>query len=89
MSESIPIQMQNGYILIEPVKNETVTSSGLYIPDEEYNRFSRVLKTYPNSVLKEGDIIIRPIGRTTPIKIDGKVYDCIREVFIFAKIVED
>ena len=89
MNENIPIQMQNGYILIEPVKNETVTSSGLYIPDEEYNRFSRVLKTYPNSVLKEGDIIIRPIGRTTPIKIDGKVYDCIREAFIFAKIVED
>ena len=86
---NIPIEMKNGYILIQDIKNETVTDSGLYVPDEEYNRFARVLKTYDGSVLKEGDIIIKPIGRTTPIKIDNKVYDCLREGFVFAKIIKE
>ena len=82
--ENIPIEMKNGYILIQDVKNETI--SGISIPDESYNRFARVLKTYEGSVLKPGDIIIKPIGRTTPIKLNGVIYDCIREGFVFAKI---
>lgn len=81
--------MKNGYILIQDIKNETITDSGLYIPDEKYNRFARVLKTGENSKLKVGDVIIKPIGRTTPIKLNGVVYDCIRESFIFAKISND
>ena len=88
--DRIPIDMKNGYILIEDIKNETVTSDGLYVPDDgAYNRFARVLKTYEGSVLNEGDIIIKPIGKTTPIKLDGKIYDCIREGFVFAKVVDD
>lgn len=83
----IPIEMKNGYILIEDIKNET-TKSGIIIPDENYNRYARVLKTYDGSVLKEGDVIIKPIGRTTPIKINGVIYDCLREGFVFAKVVE-
>lgn len=87
--KDINIEMKNGYILIQDVKNETVTKSGLYIPEEKYNRFARVLKTYEGSTLKPGDIIVKPIGRSTPVKIDGEVYDCIREGFVFAKLVED
>ena len=86
---NIPIEMKNGYILIQDIKNETITSSGLYVPDEQYNRFARVLKTYEGSILKEGDIIVKPINRSTPITIDGIKYDCIKEGFIFAKIVKD
>ena len=86
---NIPIELKNGYILIQDVKNETVTSSGLYIPDEQYNRFAKVLKVGEGSSLKEGDVVIKPIGRSTPIKIDGVKYDCIKEGFIFAKIVND
>lgn len=86
---NIPIEMKNGYILIQDIKNETVTPSGLYIPDEQYNRFARVLKTYEGSVLKEGDIILKPIGKTTPLTIDGVRYDCLREGFVFAKIVDE
>lgn len=81
--------MKNGYILIQDIKNETITQSGLYIPDEQYNRFAKVLKTYEGSILKEGDIIVKPLNRSTPIKIDGVKYDCIKEAFIFAKIVKD
>lgn len=86
---NIPIEMKNGYILIQDVSNERVTGSGLYIPDDKYNRFARVLKVCEGSALKEGDVIVKPIGRSTPVKIDGVTYDCIRESFIFAKIVDD
>ena len=86
---NIPIEMKNGYILIQDIKNETITKSGLYIPDEKYNRFARVLKTYNGSILKEGDIILKPLNRDTPIKIDGITYYAIKESFIFAKIVNE
>lgn len=84
----IPITLKNGYILIQDIKNET-TSSGIFIPDETYNRFARVLKTYEGSTLTAGDIIIKPIGRTTPIKINDVIYDCIKEGFVFAKVIND
>ena len=83
----LPIELKNGYIIIKDVVNEK-TQSGLYIPDDKYNRFARVLKVGENSKLKPGDIVIKPIGRTTPIKLNGVIYDCIRESFIFAKIEE-
>ena len=86
---NIPIELKNGHILIQDIQNETVTQSGLYVPDEQYNRFARVLKVCEGSTLKEGDIIIKPIGRSTPIKIDGVKYECIKEGFIFAKVVDD
>ena len=79
--------MKNGYILIQDIRNENV--NGIEIPDSQYNRFAKVLKTYEGSILKEGDIIIKPIGRTTPIKINDITYDCIREGFVFAKVVDD
>jgi co-chaperonin GroES (HSP10) len=84
----IPITLKNGYILIQDIKNET-TKSGIIIPDDTYNRFSRVIKTYEGSTLSPGDIIIKPIGRSTPVKINGVTYDCIKEGFIFAKVIND
>jgi co-chaperonin GroES (HSP10) len=83
----LPIELKNGYIIIKDIVNEK-TSSGIYIPDDKYNRFARVLKVGENSKLKPGDVVIKPIGRTTPIKLNGVIYDCIKESFIFAKIEE-
>ena len=84
----IPISLKNGYILIQDIKNET-TSSGIIIPDETYNRFAKDVKTYDGSILTPGDIIIKPIGRSTPVKINNVTYDCIKEGFIFAKVKND
>jgi co-chaperonin GroES (HSP10) len=88
INSEIPIELKNGYILIQDIKNET-TSSGIIIPDETYNRFARVVKTYEGSKLTEGDIIIKPIGRTTPVKINEIFYDCLKEGFVFAKVIND
>ena len=87
--KNIPIELKNGYILIQDVKYEAVTQSGIYIPNEQYNRFARVMKSYEGSMLKEGDIVIKPINRDTPLKIDGVVYRAIKESLIFAKLIKD
>ena len=84
----IPITLKNGYILIQDIKNET-TKSGIIIPDDTYNRFAKVIKTYEGSTLTSGDIIIKPIGRSTPVKINDVTYDCIKEGFVFAKVIND
>ena len=63
--KNIPIELKNGYILIQDVKNETVTQSGIYIPDEQYNRFARVMKSYEGSMLKEGDIVLEHVYSDT------------------------
>ena len=84
----IPIDLKNGYILIQDIKNES-TPSGIIIPDDTYNRFARVLKTYEGSTFSPGDIIIKPIGRTTPIKINNIIYDCLKEGFVFAKVINE
>ena len=63
---NIPIELKNDYIIIKDVVNEQ-TTSGIYILDDKYNRFSRVLKVGENSKLKPGDIIIKPIGRRITI----------------------
>lgn len=88
INSEIPINLKNGYILIQDIKNET-TSSGIIIPDETYNRFARVVKTYEGSTLTAGDVIIKPIGRTTPIKINDVIYDCLKEGFVFAKVINE
>ena len=85
----IQINLQNGYILLQDHKKEKKTDSGLYLPDESFNRFSVVRKVFDGSVLKEGDIVIKPIGRSTPIKIGDEMFDCIKEEFIFARVIED
>lgn len=85
--KNIPIDLKNGYILIQDIKDTTL-KSGLYVPDEKYNRFARVLAVGENSIFNVGDVILKPIGRSTPIKLDGEIYETIREGFIFAKVVE-
>ena len=47
------------------------------------------MKSYEGSMLKEGDIVIKPINRDTPLKIDGVVYRAIKESLIFAKLIKD
>lgn len=90
------INLKNGYVLIEDVKEER-TSSGIYIPDSNYNRFSRIVavsdETTQVTGLNVGDIIIKPLGRTTPITLNingvDRTYDCLNSSFIFAKVVND
>lgn len=79
--------MLNGYILIKemPLK-ETKTENGIIIPKLNYQRLCEVCSTYNGSKFNIGDVIIKPIGKSTPIIIDGETYECIKETLIFAKM---
>lgn len=81
------IKMLNGYIMIKDLPLEDIiTKTGLIIPKDKYQRIAEVYAVGEDSKFQVGDIIIKPIGKTTPVKINDVEYECIRESFIFAKM---
>lgn len=79
--------MKNGYVMIQDViPEERKTESGIILPKEKYNRVAKIIAVCEDSKFKVGDLIIKPIGRSTPVRIDGVDYECIKEDIIFAKI---
>ena len=81
------ITMKNGYVMIQDViPEERKTESGIILPKEKYNRIAKIISVCEGSKFKEGDLIIKPIGRSTPVRIDGVDYECIKEDIIFAKL---
>ena len=84
----IGIRMQNEYVLVQDVKNkETVTKSGIIVPGEKYQRLARVVAVEDGEQhLKVGDVIVKPVGRGTPVTIDGVEYECIKKDRLFAKL---
>lgn len=55
----------NGQLLIEPLSSETVTASGLIIPDKVAKRKPKkglVRKAEESSPVKEGEIVLYPNG---------------------------
>jgi len=81
------IKMINGYVLIKdkPIE-ETKTESGIIIPKERYQRIAEIVAVPEKSKFKIGDVIVKPIGKTTPVKINDIEYECIKESIIFAKM---
>lgn len=81
------IKMLNGYILIkdEPF-TENVTEGGIILPNKGYQRVAKIHAVSKDSKFKVGDLIVKPIGRTTPVTIDDIEYECIKESLIFAKL---
>ena len=85
---ALGVKMQNAYIMVKDVKNtETVTKSGIIIPRKKYQRLAKVVAVSENEKdIKVGDVIVKPIGRGTPVTIDGVEYECIKKDRLFAKL---
>jgi len=83
-------KMLNGYILIKDIGDRSRHSeSGLWLPDMKYQRLSEVIAVPDDTtIVKPGDIIVKPIGMTTPVEIGGEQYDCIYHKKIFARLPE-
>ena len=79
--------MVNGYLLMKdlPLK-ETVTSTGIIIPSVAYQRVAQICAVGENSKFKVGDVIVKPIGKSTPVTINDINYECIKESYVFAKL---
>lgn len=79
--------MVNGYVLVRDNENaERQTAGGLILPPERYQRFCTIVAV-PDSEenFKVGDVVLKPIGRGTPVTIDGVEYECIKATNIFGK----
>lgn len=83
--EKIKLTMKNGYLLIKELSNEKITSSGIVLPESNHNRKAVVLSTKSTEV-ENGDIIIRSLGKGTPMTINGHELEMIHENHIMAVI---
>lgn len=85
---SIAMKMKNNYILVEEIPQETVTSGGIIIPEEKYNRKAKVLRS-DNDQVKEGDMVIKTIGKGTEYTLNGKKVEILHLNHILAVIEEN
>ena len=85
---SIAIRMKNNYILIKELPQETKTKSGLYLPAQKWNRRAEVISVGKDSILKEGDEIIKTMGKGTEYTWDNEKFEVIHINHILA-VVED
>ena len=82
------MKMKNNYILVEEIPQETVTSGGIIIPEEKYNRKAKVLRS-DNDQVKEGDMVIKTIGKGTEYTLNGKKVEILHLNHILAVIEEN
>ena len=65
------IRMKNNHILIEEVKEESVSDGGIILPGKKYNRKAIVIASTEDMPVAQGDVVIKAIGKGTPIDIAG------------------
>lgn len=82
------IELLNDYIIIKDIPNQEVNVKGIIIPQQKYDRYAVVIKSLDDSFLKEGDIIVKPIQRGTPIRIGSEYCELLNQNLVFAKITE-
>ena len=72
------MKMKNDYLLVQEIEQqEQQTSSGIIIPVEKYNRKATVINAGNAEHIKEGDIILKNMGKGTMITLDNIEYEII------------
>lgn len=61
--------MKNNFVLIKELKPKEKIKSGIYLPDEKWNRMCIVLSSKSDE-LKSGDIILKDLGKSTKMKLN-------------------
>lgn len=80
--------MKNNYVLVKEIIEEKISEGGIILPTEKYNRKCIVIKSSSDTV-KEGDSIIKTIGKGTIFNINDEEYEVLHENHILAIIEED
>lgn len=80
--------MKNNFVLTKEIIEKRVTESGIILPDEKWNRKCIAIKS-DSEQIKEGDTLIKTIGKGTVFKINGEEYEIIHENNILAVITEE
>jgi len=86
---SIAMKMKNKYVLVKELPQETVTSGGIIIPEEKYNRKAIVISASDDIDVKEGDTIIKTIGKGTMYTFGDEELEILHENHILAVIEEN
>ncbi len=79
--------MVNGYVLVKDEKLEDITTkAGIVIP-QKWQRIATIVAVPEGETkYKVGDRIVKPIGKGTPITLDGVEYEAIRGSLLFARL---
>ena len=80
------VKMMHDHLLVEELRVERYSSSGLLLPEEKWKRRARVLCAPSDCPVQSGDEIIRNMGRGTPITINGQELEIIHLDWVMAKI---
>ena len=81
--------MKNNYLLVQEIEQqEQKTSSGIIIPVEKYNRKATVIKVGNTKHIKEGDTILKNMGKGTMLTLNDIEFEVIHINQIIA-IIED
>ena len=87
---SIAMKMKNDYLLIQEIdQKETITPSGLIIPPPKHNRKARIIKVGNTEHVKEGDVILKNMGKGTNVTLNDTKFEVIHINQIFAIIEEN
>ena len=79
--------MKNDYLLIKEIEQkETVTESGLIIPPPKHNRLAKVINSGDIEFLKDGDSVIKELGKGTMVKLNGEQFEVIHKNQLIAII---
>jgi len=81
------ILMKNNHLLVRELSVERTTDAGILLPEEKWKRRAEVLAVCTDSQIQPGDVIMRNVGRGTPITIEGQRLEMIHEDWVMA-IVE-
>lgn len=77
--------MKNKAVLIKEIAEESVTTSGILLLNNSYNRKARVIAT-DSKMVKVNDIILKTIGNGTCFNIENEEYEIIHEDHILATL---
>lgn len=82
------IEMQNDYVMLRDLElSEVKTESGIILGKLKYQRLAEIVAVPENEEhFKVGDVVVKPIGRGTPVTIDDVDYECVKKNLLFAKI---
>jgi len=86
---SIAMKMKNKYVLVKELPQETVTSGGIIIPEEKYNRKAIVISASDEVDVKKGDTIIKTLGKGTMYTFGDEELEILHENHILAVIEEN
>ena len=85
----IQLKMKNNYVLIKDLIMERKTAAGIILPPPKVNRNAVVLESYENSEVSKGDVIIKNVGKGTPMVLNDMKCEMIHINDIIAIIKED